>query len=171
MCYAVGMRPNISYLHKQGRLRCLDELMLIYEHNYQQLATLTPDLDVLSDYEVSTAPKAMDLHMRILDRAAYTTTLVLSYHFGLDTGIVAEPDLTIRTYHDARLTEVMSGGERQRHRGRRSVIRGLPAELEEKWRINRFLERWLGYCLHQGHGFGAATARYRRSDKTDPLIV
>jgi uncharacterized protein YqiB (DUF1249 family) len=25
--------------------------------------------------------------------------------------------------------------------------------LTEKWRMNRFLYKWLGYCLRQGHHF------------------
>ena len=25
--------------------------------------------------------------------------------------------------------------------------------LQEKWRMNRFLQKWLGYCLMQGHRF------------------
>jgi hypothetical protein len=25
--------------------------------------------------------------------------------------------------------------------------------LTEKWRMNRFLHKWLGYCLRQGHRF------------------
>ncbi len=27
--------------------------------------------------------------------------------------------------------------------------------LDAKWRINRFLQKWLGYCLRQGHRFRA----------------
>ncbi|MCP4188575.1 MAG: DUF1249 domain-containing protein, partial [Gammaproteobacteria bacterium] len=26
-------------------------------------------------------------------------------------------------------------------------------EIEHKWVMNRFLYKWLGYCLHQGHFF------------------
>jgi hypothetical protein len=41
--------------------------------------------------------------------------------------------------------------------------------LDEKWVMNRFLQKWLGYCLRQGHRFnpGAATLL---SPETAPLF-
>ena len=39
-------------------------------------------------------------------------------------------------------------------------------DLEEGRRLNRFLNKWLRYCLRQGHGF---TGRLQRRHLNDPL--
>jgi len=124
--------------------------MEVYERNYMLVRLLAPDLREMTEGEhVSSAPGAMPL---VLDRIAhdrYTTTFNLTYRFSSRHRHAREPDLSIRLYHDARTCEVMSGllpGERLSPRRTR--------DLDEGWRLNRFLHRWLGYCLRQGHGFG-----------------
>ena len=59
-------------------------------------------------------------------------------------------DLRIRVYHDARMVEVLSGHLKH---GRQRYDH-LPADAKiEKWKLNRFLYKWLGFCLYQGHQF------------------
>ncbi len=129
-------------------------LMDVFENNYILLRKLVPDLDIL-DCAVSSRPLSVDLHLTVLERGPYTATLALTYHFQDRGDVVAEPDLVIRIYQDARLAEVLS----YQRRGFQldSAIPWTPATqgfvLERKWRINRFLQKWLGFCLHQGHSF------------------
>jgi uncharacterized protein YqiB (DUF1249 family) len=59
-----------------------------------------------------------------------------------------EPDLIIRIYHDARIAEAMSGFT---HRGRRA--QNIGTSVQRAWNRNRFLHKWLGYCLFRGHRF------------------
>jgi uncharacterized protein YqiB (DUF1249 family) len=55
-------------------------------------------------------------------------------------------------YHDACLVEVLSGHLKHG----RQRLEHLPADAKiEKWKLNRFLYKWLGFCLHQGHQFQA----------------
>jgi uncharacterized protein YqiB (DUF1249 family) len=72
--------------------------------------------------------------------------------------------MRVRVYHDAQVGEVISCGRR---RGVRHAVYNRMYNrytLSEKWRMNRFLQKWLGYCLLQGHRF--ATGRITLPDNS-----
>ncbi len=129
-------------------------LMDMYEDNYIKLRKLIPQLQEIENTAISTSTGHLDLHLTIVERSKYTTTLRLSYCFPENNEIRLEPNLKIRIYHDAGLAEVMSG---KLHHGR-LVLDHLPADaLKQKWQLNRFLSKWLKYCLRQNHGFLASS--------------
>lgn len=144
------MKQAIAYGCEDVTPRGFVSLMDLYESNYIRLRKLLSDPERLSVNACSVLPDHLDLHLEIIDRSRYTTTLYLSYGFPTSDGLQMEPNLKIRIYHDARLAEVMSG---HLHHGR-LILDHLPASaLKEKWKLNRFLSRWLSYCLKQGHSF------------------
>jgi len=135
-------------------------LMELYEHNYVQLRLLIPDLKrgpIATN--ISNVPGCLTLYLQLTEQSPYTSTLRLTYRFiepsaangksGENNSLraTAEPDLTIRVYHDARSAEVMSGLLHGQQHPRKT--RGL----EGSWRLNRFLYKWLRYLLYRGHGF------------------
>lgn len=129
--------------------------MAIYECNYIRLRQLLPMLASPmqrgGNTAVSRTDGALDLHVRIDERNRYTTTLTLTYEFEDEQGRFPAPDIQVRIYHDARLAEVLRCG---RLRGQRDATYDTGRRdytLDAKWRINRFLQKWLGYCLRQGH--------------------
>ena len=125
-------------------------LMDMYEDNYIKLRKLIPDVHQINGSAISASPGHLNLHLQIVERSKFTTTLRLSYCFNDNGESRLEPNLKIRIYHDACLAEVMSGNL---HHGR-LVLDHLPADaLKEKWKLNRFLSKWLKYCLRQNHGF------------------
>ncbi len=127
-------------------------LMDMYEDNYIKLRKLIPDLAAINKSAVSEVEAHMKLHLKIIERSKFTTTLILSYCFSANSVLRMEPDLKIRIYHDAGLAEAMSG---KLHHGR-LVLDNLPSDaLRQKWQLNRFLSKWLKYCLRQKHGFSA----------------
>jgi uncharacterized protein YqiB (DUF1249 family) len=133
----------------------LSDLMSVYECNYIRLRQLIPDFESLADCCVSRVTGALDLHLQVLERSKYTTTLKLTYQFTDELGRFPAPDLQVRFYHDARLAEVLSCG---RTRGKRTAWydrNRMQYSLDERWHINRFLQKWLGYCLRQGHRYVA----------------
>lgn len=141
-------------------------LMDLYENNYLRLKKLLPEPEAFTGEAVSVRDGCLDLHVVLLESSRYTSTYRLTYYFASGTGDapVAEPDLTLRVYHDAALVEVL-GGRLQHGRLR---LKSLPGEaLRLKWKLNRFLYRWLGYCLHLGHQFQPASARLRISAEQD----
>ncbi|WJW76329.1 DUF1249 domain-containing protein [Thiohalobacter sp. IOR34] len=131
----------------------LAELMAIYECNYIRLRQLIPDLQRIDERTLSRVDQALDLHLRVLERSPYTTTLVLTYLFEDEQGSFPAPDIRIRIYHDARLAEVLSCGRRRGRREAEYDRNRRACSLDDKWRMNRFLQKWLGYCLRQGHRF------------------
>ncbi len=141
--------------------RNLASLFEIYESSYRRLGQLIPDLERMEGHAVSRVAGALDLHLALHERHRFTTDLTLTYHMGGHAGPAeAEPNLRIRVYHDARMAEAMHGRRRARHQpSHRCWRRPVPTELEAKWELNRFLQRWLGYCLHQGHLFLPARGR------------
>ena len=133
-------------------------LMELYERNYMLVRLLAPALASMRGTRVSTVPGELPLEMRDIEHGRYTTTFRLTYRLsGGDVRVPGrEPDLAIRLYHDARTCEVMSGllpGETSEARRVR--------DLDEGHRLNRFLNRWLDYCLERGHGFEGARRRAR----------
>ena len=121
-------------------------LMDLYEYNYLRLRRIAPDLEI-ADQMVSTVPNHHDLFMTISERCKYTTMLSMTYRFGSPDNYVFEPDLHLKVYHDARLVEV------QQLQSRSRGFLDINDAIQHKWIMNRFLYKWLGYCLHQGHYF------------------
>jgi uncharacterized protein len=128
-------------------------LMELYECNYIRLRNLVPDLDAMPDEVCSRIDGVLDLHLRIVERCKFTTTLNLTYVFQDDEGSFPAPDMQVRMYHDAQVGEVISCGRRRGLRQASYNRMFNTYTLAEKWRMNRFLQKWLGYCLMQGHRF------------------
>ncbi len=129
-------------------------LMDLHENNYLRFRCLVSDLEAITDTAVSVVPGFMDLHLHIIERSKFTTTVRLTYYFREGKGVVAEPDLKLRIYHDACLVEVLAGHLRH---GRQRLDHLPATALKLKWRLNRLLYKWLGYCLHLGHEFSVST--------------
>ena len=143
--------------------------MELYESNYLRLRRLCPDPDALTGTQVSLVPGASDLHLTVLERTPYTTKLRLTYEFGEGERVRRQPDLTVRMFHDARQAEVVGRYCRQRGEDPSLDARiGVPG-LACRWRHNRFLFKWLGFCLVQGHRFGVRET-LPSSSMIDPLI-
>jgi len=121
-------------------------LMELYEQNYIRLRNIAPDL-AIADEMISSVPEHQDLFLSITERCKYTTMLRMTYQFEDEGQQLLEPDLHLKVYHDARVVEVQ-----QFHSRTRGPLY-LANMIEQKWLMNRFLYKWLGYCLHQGHYF------------------
>ena len=133
-------------------------LMTLYESNYIRLRALVGDARALPGESVSRTPGDLDLHLHAIEHCRYTTILRMTYLFGEAEGPVAEPDLEVRVYHDARLAEACAAATRLRHRGLSGLRDALPTGLGERWLRNMFLNKWLDYCAERGHRFAQAVA-------------
>lgn len=136
--------------------RSFTGLMTLYESNYIRLQRLTGDPRRLSRLQVSRTPCDEPLFLSVLGQTRYTFTLHLTYWFAANEEHVAEPDLTVKIYRDARLAEACSCGPHGRH----TVLRGYPTnaagELARRWARNLLLAKWLDFCLENGHSFRGA---------------
>ncbi len=131
-------------------------LMVMYESNYLKLQQIGGFVHPREMADVSYSPADSDLHLEVLRREPYTTTLKLTYWFPeADGEMVPDPDLTIRAYHDARLAEAVAVASQHRHHKLRELSMTHAAELDRRWQRNITLNKWLDYLLDLGHGFSA----------------
>ncbi len=121
-------------------------LMDLYEQNYLRFRKLVPDLSI-ADQMISSVPGHSDLYLSVKLRCKYTTMLSMTYRFEKSGHYLFEPDLHFKVYHDARVVEVQH--LLKRHYGLVENHR----LMQHKWEMNRFLFKWLGFCLFQGHYF------------------
>lgn len=131
-------------------------LMEMYEHNYIKLRKLCGDINKLPEYRCSQADNALDLYIEVVERTKYTTTLNLTYKFSQKTNNKSRflPNLYIKVYFDAMQAEVLHREVRNPSHQRRSI-----KQLGNKWRDNRFLFKWLSFCIAQGHSFKSENYR------------
>jgi len=138
-------------------------LMTLYESNYIKLVSLIEPLAAQRPKRlgsaVSVSPEDCDLHLKPVSFEPYTTTIKLTYWFDGDEGEpVADPDLMIRVYHDARLVEAVRAADAHYHHKLRELAAQEAAavhslELDRRWRNNIMLNKWLDYLLDMGHKF------------------
>lgn len=129
--------------------RSVGDLMALCEENYRHLHSLIPQLRRLQGDHRSERPDHQDLHLSIIEQTPYTTLLRLTYAFPHGAGEVSDPDALLRVYHDARQVEVEDLRQQALPTGRLYEAPGL----ENKWRLNLFVGRWLAFCVRQGHLF------------------
>ena len=130
------------------------ELMSLYEDNYIRFKQLVSQLDEIEGESRSIRFNDVTLHLQVLQRTRYTTTVLLTYLFQTDEGQVTRtPDMTIRVYHDARQAEVLSCCHNDPHTFHWLEKNACQSTMQWRWRMNRFLHKWLNYCLKFGHGF------------------
>jgi uncharacterized protein YqiB (DUF1249 family) len=111
-----------------------------------RLRKIAPDLSI-ADQMISSVPGHADLYLSVKQRCKYTTMLSMTYRFEKCGEFLFEPDLHLKIYHDARVVEVQH--LLKRHYG----LVESDHVLRHKWVMNRFLFKWLGFCLFQGHYF------------------
>ncbi|RFA28219.1 hypothetical protein CAI21_12885 [Alkalilimnicola ehrlichii] len=131
--------------------RSFASLMELYENNYIYMRRLVPDVVAVGDEQVSRGE--VDLYLRIEELSPYTSTVALTHYFDDNSGRRAHPDLLVRIYHDAQLAEVLPDSALHSFRW---TGKGAPPDrrsLAWRWEVNRFLNRWLRYCLGEGHRF------------------
>jgi hypothetical protein len=63
------------------------------------------------------------------------------------------PDLLVQIYHDSKQADVVSRNCRITGRDIRLWEKQIDNVLLCRWRLNRFLHKWLGYLDYQGHSF------------------
>jgi len=135
-------------LRKQPALKALQQ---VQEEIYRQLHLLLPDDMAFHDSLVSRVSGSPVLRLEVIERHPYTTFFRLTYQFGAGEDRSYAPDAHIRFYHDAHMAEATSfnldqGCVRTAHPS--YPVKQL---LQQAWRRNRALDRWLDYLLRQGH--------------------
>ncbi|HIO92632.1 MAG TPA: DUF1249 domain-containing protein [Leucothrix mucor] len=126
-------------------------LMEMYEANYIRLRLLCGDIRTLPDESVSIlSAGGIPVQLKILERSSHTTILLLTYLFDDEN---KRPDLKVQVYHDSRQADVISRSCRFSQKNIRAWEKGADSILLCRWRLNRFLFKWVNYLHRQGHHF------------------
>ncbi len=140
-------------------------LMTLYESNFVRLGALLDGPLAEGDRYVSAPVGDHPLHLTVEEVCRYTTTLHMTYYFDAPAGPVADPDVTVRLYHDARLVEAMGCAALRRHKAVKHLDIRTGSQLNRRWARNVMLNKWLEYCADLGH-------RFRRQPRIcDPVVA
>jgi len=134
-------------------------LMALYESNYLRLIHLLGTTRIDARELRSYSADDQDLILTIESSTRYTQLLRLTYLFDEPDGPVADPDLCVRVYFDARMTEVVSWAEHHKHSVLRNMHSRVSRQLGKCWNRNMVLSKWLEFLLEKGHSFAPATRR------------
>lgn len=126
-------------------------LMALYESSYLRLLHLIPDLTTIDGCYRSRIAGDCDLHVDTIERCRYTVTLSLTYYFDRAEGCVADPGMRVRAYLDGQLAEAMRTSGPEQHAELKRLFAAHGRELNECWRRNIVLNKWLEYLSDQGH--------------------
>jgi uncharacterized protein len=137
----------------------LGGLISLYEANFIKLSALVGRADCDTGWFVSSSGRDLPLHLNVEEGSRYTRLLRLTYLFEEPAGPVADPDLAVKVYLDARLAEVVAWADFHRHDVLASLVRQYGRELDRRWAHNMVLSKWLDYLLDNGHGFSVTCAR------------
>ncbi len=143
--------------------RNLAALIQMFESNYVRLVRLAPELPVMDGEYVSKVADALDLHLSIEAQSRYTTIAMLTYRFSGVGSLQIEPRARVAAQHDSRTVELLSHSRRCRPYRMQLRPPGRMPELDYKWEVNRFLQKWFGFCYRQGHLYLPYTACNRAS--------
>ncbi|HEX2668465.1 MAG TPA: DUF1249 domain-containing protein [Gammaproteobacteria bacterium] len=135
------------------RPRSFAGLMTLYETNHVRMKQLLGNLRRVPEHAVSSSATDLSLYLSVQERSRYTTVMQLTYWFDGTAGSVADPDLAVRVYHDARLAEAVSCAGNPRHAALQGLWRPARSELEHRWTLNILLHKWLEFCLDNRHRF------------------
>lgn len=130
-------------------------LMDLYETNYMQLKLLFGSIHALPEQQLSCIAGRLPVLVEVRERSAHTTSVFITYLFGTYTESIQEtrPDLLVRIYHDALQAEVISHRCRFDDSTMRHAALAVDNMLSCRWRMNRFLFKWIRYLRHQGYHF------------------
>ncbi|MCC7488817.1 MAG: DUF1249 domain-containing protein [Gammaproteobacteria bacterium] len=102
---------------------------------------------------MSRTPRDGDLHLSVEEGSRYTRLLRLSYLFEDPAGPVAEPDVAVRLYLDARVAAVTAWAGFQRHPRLAALAHEYSGEIDRRWACNMAFGKWLDFLLDNGHSY------------------
>jgi len=128
------------------------QLMETYADNYRRLGLLFDDSTLERDRMISRVEGQLPLYIEITERHSFTTCARISHAFESSQGIVSlDPDAHIRIYHDAKVAEATHCYPGTVNQPLFGALVPVADVVEHRWRMNRFLDKWLEYLLQQGH--------------------
>lgn len=130
----------------------LQHLQTVCALNYGRLRRLLPGLeqDFYRFHWAQPGPEAAMLEVEVLERSAYTDTLILR-QTTIRLPWCPRLDMEVRVYHDAELAEVLRFQAARRIPARNRYPNAAMHARDEKTQVNEFLAECLEHCLREGY--------------------
>ena len=134
-------------------------LIALYEANFIKLDRLIGAVrKSAGDSYLSSRTADCDLYLTVESSVKYTQVVRLTYLFPDEetpdvAELVADPDLCVRIFLDARLVEVTGWAAHHQHEVLKNLQDRYTRELDRRWANNMMLSKWLDYLLDMRHTF------------------
>ena len=135
------------------------------EGNFARVLRLVPDLARITDGAVARVPGKPALHLRLLERSAFTMIVELTHDFTGCFNMLAEPAVRIKVCFDAGTVEMLCDSVRPLVHDALLDVVDPSAVLDYKWSMNYFLTRWLDHCVRSEYRFCTSVA------ENEPTLV
>ena len=120
----------------------------LYEANYAKLLRVIPCIKSLTTKaQILSATNNHKIEITTLEKTKYTTAISVSLTQNVNHQWLPNMCMVIRTYHDARVAEVINFQNHTRILPRYTYPNLKMYQKNEKRQINQFFCDWLNYCL------------------------
>ncbi|MBT3196063.1 MAG: DUF1249 domain-containing protein [Candidatus Ruthia sp.] len=140
-----------QYLHdlyNSNQSKTYSDVAHLFELNYQKILKLIPLLKQTNYDSIIHHDQLSDLHLIIDQRFTHTGIYTLTH---ILNGNIRKPDIKFKIYFDVQLLEVISVCNETTLNSDHPYLAQC-SDMNIKWELNLFIERWLDYCLDKYQG-------------------
>lgn len=129
------------------RKRQQRNLTRLHESNYTKLLLVVPLMPRLEDAVRINSNRDHYVDISVLEKTKYTSLLSIRLQHKTLSHWIPDLSMTIRSYHDAQVAEVLSFQNHRRFEPKYSYPNDNMFHRDEKQQINVFLSEWLNHCV------------------------
>lgn len=133
--------------------RTFASLMELYEDSYIKIRRLIPNIEGIDVGLKSLVQGSVPLLLKVIERHKFTTSIFLTHRFENGDESYDTPGIVVNIYHDARMAEVSIDDVIEKFGIELNCRQRTDLKLEKRWELNKFLNKWVRYCLQEGHKF------------------
>jgi len=141
--------PNSEKAKSKGRKpyqTSFTVLMQMYAVNFKYLNLLFDTHNLEHDFVLKSYETTAHIYISNITNNRYSTTFTMSYIFAEPQEQI--PNVKIKLYKDTRQAEVLSVVNFHQIKSFHTLTRfDKLTNINAKWELNNFLNRWLRYCL------------------------
>ena len=121
---------------------------LVHEANYARLLYVIPEIQsIRSRALIRSQTKNHKIEINVLEKTKYTSALSITLIQHSSQRWLPNLCIVIRTYHDARIVEVINFQNHCQIRSKYNYPNAKMYHKNEKQQINHFFGEWLSYCI------------------------
>ncbi|SFV65752.1 hypothetical protein MNB_SUP05-5-566 [hydrothermal vent metagenome] len=142
------MNDIIKQLYQSQQGKTYNQLNELFETNYAKILKLIPNIKKIKNDCIAQQHQTKPLYLFLEERTKYTGVYTLTHRFDN----INKPDIRFKIYFDAKLVETLSICNDYKINQKHQFLNNC-SDLEQKWELNYFLEKWFDYCLNQQYVF------------------